>query len=165
MASIDGPLRRVMTRPIDRPPDRSTASATRRADATRRRATAMALRDASNDGSVGGQPPGSAAKLRELQSRCVSNDRDARVARSSSSRIHSFVTRTTATDGLFAPRRARARRMDRMRRMSASGDGTMSARKQAPSSARRLSRPSAYGACDARWDDDSMRARWKRTNA
>ena len=63
----------------------------------------------------------------------------------------------TATDGLFAPRRARARRMDRMRRMSASGDGTMSARKQAPSSARRLSRPSAYGACDARWDDDSIR--------
>ena len=50
-----------------------------------------------------------------------------------------------------------------MRRMSASGDGTMSARKQAPSSARRLSRPSAYGACDARWDDDLMRARWKRT--
>ena len=44
-----------------------------------------------------------------------------------------------------------------MRRMSASGDGTMSARKQAPSSARRLSRPSAYGACDARWDDDLIR--------
>ena len=35
----------------------------------------MALRDASNDASVGGQPPGSAAKLRELQSRCVSTDR------------------------------------------------------------------------------------------
>ena len=68
----------------------------------------MALRDASNDGATGGQPPGSAAKLRELQSRCVSNDRDARVARSSSSLIHSRVIRTTATDGLFAPRRARA---------------------------------------------------------
>ena len=81
MASIDGPLRRVMTRPIDRPPDRSTASATRRADATRRRTTDMALRDASNDASAGGQPPGSAAKLRELQSRCVSNDRDDRASR------------------------------------------------------------------------------------
>lgn len=149
----------------DRSTPRSIASATRRADATRRRATAMALRDASNDASVGGQPPGSAAKLRELQSRCVSNDRP--IDRSRARRRHSprgIRMETTATDGLFAPRRARARRMDRMRRMSASGDGTMSARKQAPSSARRLSRPSAYGACDARWDDDLIRARWKRTN-
>lgn len=76
MSSIDGPLRRVMTRSIDRPLEH----ATRRVDATRRRAT-MALRDASNDASAGGQPPGSAAKLRELQSRCVSNDRDDRASR------------------------------------------------------------------------------------
>ena len=152
-------------------PDRSTASsrdATRRADATRRRTTDMALRDASNDASAGGQPPGSAAKLRELQSRCVSNDRT--IARRARVVVDRDMRRARHSNGdrprltVCLPLDARARRMDRMRRMSASGDGTMSARKQAPSSARRLSRPSAYGACDARWDDDSMRARWKRTN-
>ena len=61
--------------------DRSTARAR---DSTRRRDSTthdMALRDASNDASAGGQPPGSAAKLRELQSRCVSNDRDDRASR------------------------------------------------------------------------------------
>jgi hypothetical protein len=71
----------------------------------------MALRDASNDASAGGQPPGSAAKLRELQSRCVSNDRT--IARRARIVVTRRIPRTrhrkeTATDGLFAPRRARA---------------------------------------------------------
>ena len=104
------------------------------------------------------------ASYRAGASRTIDRSTGRPIARARRHSPRGIRMETTATDGLFAPRRARARRMDRMRRMSASGDGTMSARKQAPSSARRLSRPSAYGACDARWDDDLIRARWKRTN-
>jgi len=161
VASIDGPLRRVMTRPIDRSLDRDS---TRRRDSTTRdshgaaRRVERRLRRGPTPG-IGGE----IARVTEQVRLERSTDRPVDRSR----RRHSprgIRMETTATDGLFAPRRARARRMDRMRRMSASGDGTMSARKQAPSSARRLSRPSAYGACDARWDDDLIRARWKRTN-
>ena len=162
VASIDGPLRRVMTRPIDRSLVRDS---TRRRDSTTRdghgaaRRVERRLRRGPTPG-IGGE----IARVTEQVRLDRSTDRPVDRSRARRHSPRGIRMETTATDGLFAPRRARARRMDRMRRMSASGDGTMSARKQAPSSARRLSRPSAYGACDARWDDDLIRARWKRTN-
>ena len=151
----------------DRSVDRSIDRVLARRDATRRRDARQTWRCETRR-----TTPPSEANPRDRRRNCASYRAGAsRTIERSNDRARVVVTRASfemengpATDGLFAPRRARARRMDRMRRMSASGDGTMSARKQAPSSARRLSRPSAYGACDARWDDDLIRARWKRTN-
>ena len=120
MASIDGPLRRVMTRPIDRPPIDRVRDSTRRRDSTTRDGHGAARR-VERLPSV--EPtPGSAAKLRELQSRCVSTDRP--IDRSTDrARV---VTRRAAFEWnrrltVCLPLDARARRMDRMRRMSASG--------------------------------------------
>ena len=141
VSSIDGPLRRVMTRSIDRPLEH----ATRRVDATRRRTTwrCETRRTTPPRGANPRDRRRNCASYRAGASRTI--ETIARRARASSSRVPCVTRMERATDGLFAPRRARAHRMDRMRRMSASGDGPMSARKHAPSSARRLSRPSAYG--------------------
>jgi len=168
VSSIDGPLPRVMTRPIDRPPiDRPRPRETRldaptRLDDARHgaaRRVERRLRRGPTPG-IGGE----IARVTEQVRLERSNDRASRARRRHSPHAARASSEWRPRLTVCLPLDARARRMDRMRRMSASGDGTMSARKQAPSSARRLSRPSAYGACDARWDDDSMRARWKRTN-
>ena len=163
----NGRIRRVMTRSIDRPRsiDRVLAKRDSTRDATRRRTNGAARRverrrDRGATPGIGGE----IARVTEQVRLERSNDRASRARRRHSPHAARASSEWRPRLTVCLPLDARARRMDRMRRMSASGDGTMSARKQAPSSARRLSRPSAYGACDARWDDDSMRARWKRTN-